>query len=579
MRRVYLKMDGMLDYSKIFQSSLNTIRSTSNISSLDVAKLRLNWDIVEQNAFFDFTNDGFSIHNTRLQKAKDISKSFLDEIVLSLLEQNGYEYELIDKKELRANNTDFKLFNTLNLCLYIKSRKELLFFKDIEECPFFADNTTQPEPIRELMYSFGAENYLYIYYMHDYAYLQVINYNKDMLNPGKEYNVVSFDWFFTQYFGKEEYDRFIPTFHDYISQVQDYLSYIHVKSLTPNALVNYQRIIRDRLQSFKYNLLLNKIIRKERNGRYEEYLLDQNDYHSIYHQFMDQSYFYVLLGKHSFAESLITAEWLYDSMKKANAIDLTIVGMGYFKAAEQLLWEMICLHKDEGRSIKSSKLDSNNKIVLSSSTPDKCFDSSLGAMAVFYSDNLDILRDDLLPKTKWFVREYIFDYSKMRNEFFHKENIHSWKIIDDIRNLSYSILFLLLGSQKIDKNSIVELGFENLPKHSEYQKTCEYMNYHSDDCFILVKNNKERIYFASPDLYSTTSDEGQIIYSGIYVRPINDKRKYRIEESGMPDEILLAKLDIVVNPDFSFDIKPVSKIYSFGKYVGPSITEEEGQWI
>ena len=41
-----------------------------------------------------------------------------------------------------------------------------------------------------------------------------------------------------------------------------------------------------------------------------------------------------------FAESLITAEWLRDSMRKAHAIDLTVIGTGYFKAAEQLLFSL-----------------------------------------------------------------------------------------------------------------------------------------------------------------------------------------------------------------------------------------------
>lgn len=53
----------------------------------------------------------------------------------------------------------------------------------------------------------------------------------------------------------------------------------------------------------------------------------------------------VMLGDHHFSESLITAEWLYDSMKKAQAIDLTVIGMGYFKAVERVLFELICLHK------------------------------------------------------------------------------------------------------------------------------------------------------------------------------------------------------------------------------------------
>ena len=37
-----------------------------------------------------------------------------------------------------------------------------------------------------------------------------------------------------------------------------------------------------------------------------------------------------------------------DSMKRAQAIDLTAIGMGYFKAVEQLLYEILMVNNCEG---------------------------------------------------------------------------------------------------------------------------------------------------------------------------------------------------------------------------------------
>lgn len=87
----------------------------------------------------------------------------------------------------------------------------------------------------------------------------------------------------------------------------------------------------------------------------KEVVLSETDYKRIREQFFDERTMLILIGTHDFAESIITAEWLYSSMKQAKAIDLTVIGTGYFKAVEQLLYELICLHKDEGRKIKKNK--------------------------------------------------------------------------------------------------------------------------------------------------------------------------------------------------------------------------------
>lgn len=60
-------------------------------------------------------------------------------------------------------------------------------------------------------------------------------------------------------------------------------------------------------------------------------------------QFVNDKVFRFALGNHDYAESLITAEWLINSMEKAKAIDLTVIGMGYLKAVELLLFDLICL--------------------------------------------------------------------------------------------------------------------------------------------------------------------------------------------------------------------------------------------
>ena len=48
----------------------------------------------------------------------------------------------------------------------------------------------------------------YIYFMSDYAYLQIINHNDDESDSRRDQNIYSIKWFWETYFGKDEYERF-----------------------------------------------------------------------------------------------------------------------------------------------------------------------------------------------------------------------------------------------------------------------------------------------------------------------------------------------------------------------------------
>lgn len=85
-------------------------------------------------------------------------------------------------------------------------------------------------------------------------------------------------------------------------------------------------------------------------------------------------------------------------MKKAKAIDLTIIGMGYFKAVEQLLYELICFHKNQGLCIRNIPLDDDHiALYLSGEKSSETLDLTLGAMAMFVS-LINILKKSSLLK-------------------------------------------------------------------------------------------------------------------------------------------------------------------------------------
>ena len=183
-----------------------------------------------------------------------------------------------------------------------------------------------------------------------------------------------------------------------------------MRSLTPTVLVNFRRIVQHSIETFNYNQIINKTIINKFGKK--AWIKDLAECDKIEGQFFSQNIYSLLLDGTDFSESLITAEWLLDSMSKAHAIDLTVIGTGYFKAAEQFIFRLVRLY-----------------------SPNFDIKSNLGDYATYYKDNRErILRRDLHWSTRKYVYEAIFEYADLRNGYFHKDNIHDRNRILDIRN-------------------------------------------------------------------------------------------------------------------------------------------------
>ena len=266
-------------------------------------------------------------------------------------------------------------------------------------------------------------------------------------------------------------------------------------------------------------------------------------------------------------------------MKKSKAIDLTVIGMGYFKTIEQLLFEIICLHKNEGRLIKKdySRRDLPTMIELNDTNiSDAAIDTTLGAMAVFYRDNLDIFRNDLSYQTRKFLVETIFKYKDLRNGYFHKDNIHEKAIIEEIHDATYELLFLLLGAKTLSNENRATLGYPEEIR-SDFYKLCEYVNYHHGELFFLEnEEGKEIIVSGYYDEGARIINEKQIEYTGVYFKSLSDiPHIQKFSKDDIPYKVSLGKLVYGYSDKLSVVPTKIKPIYENNHYVGPLIAEEE----
>ncbi len=559
-----------INYRSLFEQAFQRVRNIRDPHASRPDNADLGWDIVERHALFNFAGKEYTKYQACVDGAKNISQSCLLFIIQTMLEVNGYSAEAIsvEKEGLLA---------TTLLALKEKKTSRLLLFKEIEECSFWKVKDEEPDSVREILSREQLSSCAYIYLVTDYAYLQIIGHNSDETDPGRGYNAYSLRWFFETYFGIEESTKFFAELTDYSAKVKEYLGYIFVKSLTPSSLISFRKNVEAEILEYDYESILSKKISKF-NRQFE---LPRTGYQAIRRRFIEEKVYRVLLGTKDFAESLITAEWLFDSMSKAKAIDLTVVGMGYFKAVEQLLYELICLHRNEHRMIQKdfSRKDLPTRIELTDETIEaNAVDSTIGSMANFFKENTDMFRRELHDWAKSYIREAIFDYKDLRNGYLHKDNIHDPEKIRAIRNATFELIFLLLGAQELSDHELEKLGIPEYKYYDDYAKLCEYVNYHSGELFYLGNTDDSLMLFLGcTDEHSLQVDESHIQYSGLYFKELTENgRTVKIAQDGLPKKIYLGKLVFEQGVDrVSFSPTKVKLIFENGKFVGPAIASEE----
>ena len=212
-------MEKKFNYSSLFEQALNRIKSlrAPRADRLEVKDLQ--WNIVQEQALFNFGGEDFEKSVTVYKGANDISVSCLHFIISQLLKM--YEYSTEDISIDFSKNE--KVLGKVRFAFKDNRSRTLILFKDIEDSSLWKKKDGEPDAIRELMKQNSCEKCKYIYLMFDYAYLQLVGHNEDESDPGRGYNIYSIKWFFEEYFGQEEYERFNTAVTTYISEVNSYI--------------------------------------------------------------------------------------------------------------------------------------------------------------------------------------------------------------------------------------------------------------------------------------------------------------------------------------------------------------------
>lgn len=150
----------------------------------------------------------------------------------------------------------------------------------------------------------------------------------------------------------------------------------------------------------------------------------------------------LLLSNEDFAKSYFTSEWLFQKQMKNDYLDKTYIVAGYFKSIEQLL--AYCIRLVSGDSLID--IYSGRRVAVSSADFAK---ATLGNMQHFIGDlsNRELFDSRLSNRTIVLLNKQLAQWIKQeRNGYFHRDNIVDAEFIDKIRDATYNMYLLILGS-------------------------------------------------------------------------------------------------------------------------------------
>lgn len=495
-----------------------------------------------------FGGNEYDEYSFVIQESERIAQQEVIQIIFKLLKI--YDNDVLLSATLNGDIRDILMVNT-------NEKRTLFVFKK-----FGLDQSLPDELLKFRMNQVGANDYYYVSYVWDYAYLEAFDRSDDE-EFGHGIKRISIQELFLKYVSEGEYKRFKKNIEAFENKVKEYIGLRVVKTLHPSTLYRFKRIVRDSLKNYMYAELVGDNIKP-----------DQFDL--IKKQFIKKEVYTAVIENKVFSDSFITAEWLYDSYKNAGRIDYTFVVLGYFKSIEQMLYAYILLHVGEKYNLKRKYIEGDSKYTYTNkegkeklrkyvpinqeNIDEDRLDTTLGTMiSGFFCSERNIkklIRKDIDSEvTVPYIEGILRKVKTLRNGNFHKHNIsekEAEKKVEEARDITYLTFFLVLGAYRLrsskEKDDYSSLSVKPEKNRSEYQKLCEYIMDHPHRVFYFDEQNRKP-YICKVDANYT--NDGKCEYGKVVAREAEGKEIIYIDSNTIPSKIDVGWIDLKVNPSIN----------------------------
>lgn len=134
-------------------------------------------------------------------------------------------------------------------------------------------------------------------------------------------------------------------------------------------------------------------------------------------------------------------------------MDNTYIVAGYLKSIEQLLWDILLIIA-KNKQLNGCPINESNEEIIN---------NTLGSLNYFLNDwaNKDLFENAFGNSTTYvmgYINEIISNWRRLRrNGYFHKDNLNDINKIELIRNETFLIYMLIIGSLELSENDLDKL--------------------------------------------------------------------------------------------------------------------------
>lgn len=495
------------------------------------------------------------IFSSIISKQKRITLLLILKIIIELLEQHGIPYEKFDC----SCNIRLKGF------IINSDNKRIGYsFTEIESN---ADNN-------KIINEFKLDKLFGVLFYNDNDIIE--STNRGYKCKQDERRVVSFKDFFCKFFSIQEYEKLISYMEKYLDEAKRIIGYKSIRVLSPMYLAEQKNAVESLLKNWNYYSesyqILNSTNEQLKGFLYlANYSFPSEIVKCMTNNYLSKGIYKTMVGGNDYAESFMTSEWLFDSIKEQSNYDYTTIISGYLKSIEQLLYKIVMLNVDNNCKIVISKKDGipdeikNKNIPLFRYDSKKCkwnktetigvypyidfttnttkyMDSSIGTFEYFLRYNPHIFIDQSIAKK---IADMVSCFrTECRNGYFHIHNLHKKNIVEITRSNAIFLYYVLLGGCIIPQTKYEELVFQEL---NDFDKLCikirDFRNYSIDFIFEYKEGKKLKLVYDIKNNVASFTNNGLQHYKLLSFYQVEDftEEEYKKIDCGLAEKYYLTR--------------------------------------
>ena len=294
-------------------------------------------------------------------------------------------------------------------------------------------------------------------------------------------------------------------------------------------------------------------------------VIPENELKNIDANYIQRKLIKSMLGCNEYAESFITSEWLYHSLKGKKNFDYTSVISGYLKSIEQLLYQIVLINVDNNCRISMSGAEKVRNKAISAGVKAYIYKKnrwrkvSIGLSGYYY---IDLTRDQIkymnssIGSFEYFLRynpQIFYNHqlatmisdmvscfrTECRNSYFHTYNLKKWDIVEKTRSNALYLYYILLGECIIPKEKEYELGIKSTDDFDELcRKIREFRRYNSEFIFEYADGRTQKVIFDFINNTVEYTDDGMEHYQSLLFYEVDEfsLEEYEKLDAGIREE-------------------------------------------